>query len=340
MAATVALGRLVSVPLREVWAHESNDFTPWLADTENLSLLADTLNLGPLQLQGTEVPVGNFFIDILARDVDDRTVVIENQFGPTDHTHLGQIMTYLAGQDGGTTVIWIAEAIREEHRAAIDWLNASTIEGFNFFAVEVEALRIGSSPPAPWFNVVAKPNDWSRGVVRATRSADGGPMDDRAKAYSAYWSGFSAFLQERRAPFKMNTSPRDYWCSFGIGRTGFILSVTATFRDRRLGVEIYINHRAAKTAFDLLAADRQVIEAEFGGPLDWQRLDDKKACRIALFRTDMDPNVEAQRPSQYEWFLDQMERFSRVFRDRIRALPLESAVVAESTAASMEAAGN
>ena len=83
-----------------------------------------------------------------------------------------------------------------------------------------------------------------------------------------------------------------------------------------------------------------MIEAEFGGPLDWQRLDDKKACRIALFRTDMDPNVEAQWPSQYEWFLDQMEHFSRVFRDRIRALPLESAVVAESAAASMEAAGN
>jgi Domain of unknown function (DUF4268) len=101
------------------------------------------------------------------------------------------------------------------------------------------------------------------------------------------------------------------------------LSTTATFRDRKLGVEIYINHRAAKTAFDLLEADRQAIEAEFGGPLDWQRMDSKKACRIAVFRTDMDPNIEAQRPCQYEWFLDQMERFSRVFRDRIKALPLD-----------------
>src|SRR6516162_11307593 len=180
MAATVALGRLVSVPLREVWAHESNDFTTWLADTENLSLLADTLNLGPLQLQGTEVPVGNFFIDILARDVDDRMVVIENQFGPTDHTHLGQILTYVAGQEGHATVVWIAEVIREEHRAAIDWLNASTIEGFDFFAVEIQTLRIGTSAPAPRFNVVAKPNDWSRGVIRASRGAAGSQLDDRA----------------------------------------------------------------------------------------------------------------------------------------------------------------
>src|SRR5271165_6274216 len=294
------LGRLVSVPLREVWAHEAKDFTPWLAETENLALLADTLQLGELQLQGTEVAVGNFSIDILARDIESRMVVIENQFGPTDHTHLGQIMTYLAGQDGRATVIWIAESIREEHRAAIDWLNASTIEDFNFFAVEVEALRIGNSTPAPWFNVVAKPNNWSRGVVRATRSADGGPLDDRAKAYVAYWSGF---------------------------------------RDGKLSVEIYISHRAAKRAFDLLEAERDPIEAEFGAKLDWQRLNDKQGCRIAIYRTDLDPRDESQRAVQYEWFLDQMQRFSGVFGNKIRNLPLDEPVDADLAPASAEAAG-
>jgi len=138
------LGRLVSVPLQEVWAHEANDFTPWLAEAENLSLLADTLHLGDLQVEGVEVPVGNFFIDILARDIEGSVVVIENQFGPTDHTHLGQLLTYVAGQEGRATVVWVAETIREEHRAAIDWLNASTIEGFKFFAVELQLLRIGN----------------------------------------------------------------------------------------------------------------------------------------------------------------------------------------------------
>jgi hypothetical protein len=248
------LGRLVSVPLRDVWAHEAKDFTPWLADGENLALLADTLQLGELQLQGTEVAVGNFSIDILARDIEGRMVVIENQFGPTDHTHLGQIMTYVAGQEGHATVIW---TIREEHRAAIDWLNASTVEGFNFFAIEVEALRIGTSSPAPRFNAVAKPNDWSRGVARATRSTAGGQLDDRAKAYISYWSGFGAFLQEKGAPWKILTPSRDHWSNFGVGRSGFVLSVTAGFRDRKLGVEIYINHPAGKRAFDLLEADHR-----------------------------------------------------------------------------------
>jgi hypothetical protein len=95
---------------------------------------------------------------------------------------------------GERAIIWIAEAFREEHRAAIDWLNASTIQGFDFFAVEVEALRIGASSPAPRFNIVSKPNDWSRDVVRVTRSTSNGPMDDRARAYAAYWSGFSVFI--------------------------------------------------------------------------------------------------------------------------------------------------
>jgi hypothetical protein len=301
------LGRLISVSIREVWAHEAKDFTPWLAEPDNLSLLAETLQLGDIQVQGTEVPVGNFFIDILARDIEGRIVVIENQFGPTDHTHLGQILTYVAGQDGQATVIWIAETIREEHRAAIDWLNASTIEGFDFFAVEVEALRIGASPPAPWFNVVAKPNSWSRGVGRATRSMSGGQLDERAKAYIAYWSAFGAFLKDKDAPYRISTTPRDYWCSFRTRRKGFLLVVTAGFRDRRLGVEIYINDPAAKAAFDLLETERQDIEKVFGTKLDWQRMEGKKACRIAVYPTDMDLNAEEQRTRQYEWFLDQCD---------------------------------
>ena len=85
------LGRLVPVPLRQVWAREDSDFTPWLAQAENLSLLAETLSLGPLELQDTELPVGDCCIDILARDDDGNAVVVENQFGLSEHRHLGQI---------------------------------------------------------------------------------------------------------------------------------------------------------------------------------------------------------------------------------------------------------
>jgi hypothetical protein len=336
---TPALGRLVSVPLREVWPREDSDFTPWLADPENLSLLADTLNLPTLEVEGTEVPVVNFRIDILARDDNGRMVVIENQFGLTDHPHLGQIMTYLSGQEGPIMVIWIAEKVREEHRSTMDWLNVNTSSDFNFFAVEVEALKIGESLPAPWFNVISKPNDWSRDVARRTRGVEEGHLDESAKAYLSYWSAFSAFLRDKQSPLKLLSNPRygSYQRFGNIGRSGFVLNANASFRDHRLIVGMYIDHRAHKRAFDLLEDQKETIDAEFGAPLEWDRMDDKKFSSIAVRQNDMDPNVEADRPRQFDWLLDQMERFTRVFRHRVNALSLDGSIDSAPLPASIEA---
>lgn len=316
-----ALGRLESVPLREIWAREDTDFTPWLADGDNLSLLGDTLQLGNLQVQGTEVPVGNCFIDILARDIEGRIVVIENQFGPTDHTHLGQFLTYVAGQEGQATVIWIAEKIREEHRAAIDWLNAATVEDFDFFAVEIEALRIADSPVAPRFNVVAKPNNWTRGLGRATRAAASAPPDERQKAYMAYWSRFAEFLKGRQAPFRMPDSlPRSTWCGFGhIGRRGYTLTATSSLAGPKRAVGLYIAGQVALAECEPLWHARDEIEDEFGAALDWRR--NPKSVAIEIIRFDLAGKPEDE---QFIWFVDQMERFERVFRPRIESLPADS----------------
>ena len=89
------LGTLKNVNLREAWSHEAQDFTPWLAD--NLDRLSAAIGI-PLELEGQEVSVDSFSADILARNPqNDSRVLIENQLEQTDHTHLGQILTYLAG---------------------------------------------------------------------------------------------------------------------------------------------------------------------------------------------------------------------------------------------------
>lgn len=93
------------------------------------------------------------------------TIVIENQLEQSDHTHLGQILTYLAGLKA-KTVIWIAPEFRTPHLSAIRWLNERTIEGFSFFAIRVRVVRIGDSPVAPIFEVVEQPNDWDRAVTK------------------------------------------------------------------------------------------------------------------------------------------------------------------------------
>jgi RecB family endonuclease NucS len=74
---------------------------------------------GDLEVQGQETRVGQYRADILCRDTrDDTFVLIENQLERTDHTHLGQLLTYAAGLDA-VTLVWIVERFSEEHRAAL-----------------------------------------------------------------------------------------------------------------------------------------------------------------------------------------------------------------------------
>lgn len=155
-----SLGELVEVPLREIWSDEAASFTPWLAKPEHLKKLGDTLGM-ELEPEDEEVSVGPFSADILCKDtVDGSWVVIENQIEKTDHRHLGQILTYAAGL-GAKTLVWVASKFTEEHRAALDWLNEHTSDEISFFGLEIEVWRIGDSAPAPKFNIVCKPNDWS-----------------------------------------------------------------------------------------------------------------------------------------------------------------------------------
>ena len=166
---TQGLGRLEPVvDLRSIWATEDQDFTPWLAQSENLIILSDTLGM-EVATEGTEQGVGPFRADILCRNTqDDSLVLIENQLERTDHNHLGQLLTYAAGLQT-VTIIWVAAIFTDEHRAAVDWLNEITDERFRFFGLEIELWRIGDSVAAPKFNVVAKPNEWTRFVGKATR---------------------------------------------------------------------------------------------------------------------------------------------------------------------------
>lgn len=162
------LGTLETVDLRKAWHHEAHSFTPWLA--AHLDALASAIGI-PLELEGREVAVDTFSADILARNTSDGSLVlIENQLEVTDHSHLGQVMTYLAGLEA-QMVIWIAKDFRDAHLSAVNWLNEHTVDPFAFFAVRVKVVRIGNSPLAPVFELLAKPNEWERQLQSKTQQA-------------------------------------------------------------------------------------------------------------------------------------------------------------------------
>ena len=158
------LGRLTPVDdLREAFPKEDAHFTRWLTET-NLDLLSEALGI-ELQLDSTQTNVGGFRADIVATNIADGSkVVIENQLNYSDHSHIGKAITYAAGLSA-STVVWIAKKIREEHRAALDWLNSATNIDTRFIGIEVKLWKIEESKMAPQLVIVSQPNDWTRGPV-------------------------------------------------------------------------------------------------------------------------------------------------------------------------------
>jgi hypothetical protein len=192
---TKNLGRLEKVTLREAWFSECNDFTPWLAEEENLKLLGETIGI-ELELESKEKDVGPFRADILCKDTaNDSWVLIENQLERTDHSHLGQLITYASGLNA-VTIVWIAERFTEEHRAAMDWLNERTDEKINLFGLEIELWRIGDSPIAPKFNIISQPNDWARTVQQAA-AATGGEVSEHKQLQLKFWTAFRDYMEEK-----------------------------------------------------------------------------------------------------------------------------------------------
>ncbi len=149
----MSIGKIEKVDLRDVWKHEAKDFTTWLAS--NLEYLQDILDIN-LELDEVEkkLDLSNYSIDILAADDDGEAVVIENQLERSNHTHLGQILTYSVNQEA-KTIIWICKEPRQEHINVINWLNEETDKQIYF--LKVEAFKIGHSKPAPYFSVICAP---------------------------------------------------------------------------------------------------------------------------------------------------------------------------------------
>lgn len=320
------LGRLERVPLREVWKSESRDFTPWLAQEENLGLLGETVGLD-LELEKQEQEVGAFRADLLCKNtLDDSWVLIENQIERTDHTHLGQILTYAAGLEA-VTVIWVAETFTDEHRAALDWLNEITEEKFTFFGLEIELWRIGDSNPAPKFNAVSKPNDWSR-TVQASAGARG-ELSDHKQLQLRFWTAFKEHMEAKGSPVRCQKPLPQQWMNHALGRSGFHLVSIVSLLNSETGVkgpeiraDLYLDGPNAKRQFAALESRKPEIEGALGFPLTWHNPENKLACRAGT-RRDADFRDESLWPEQFEWLRQRLEKMDAVFRPIVRELTVE-----------------
>lgn len=302
------LGDIEPVEPRAVWASEPRDFTPWLLD--NAERLGRALGI-ELELHAAEHPVGGYSLDLIGQDLtNDAVLMVENQLESTDHTHLGQVLTYAAGT-GATTIVWIATSFRDEHRQALDWLNEQTGEDTHFFGVVLSLVRIGTSAPAPLFEVVAKPNDWQKRVRSATRT---GSVSARSEKYRSFWAAYLDRQATEHSEWGRRGTPQPAnWMSFGGPFPGTQINPSFA-QGGRLRHELYIdrgNGEANLALFEFLRDRRETLDAAYGQPLEFDPIEGRRACRIATYLDEGTIDDEDHWTTYLDWFLDAGERMRR-----------------------------
>ena len=300
------LGSLEVMDPRSVWAHEARDFTPWLF--ANADRLAEKLGI-EIELEAMEQPVGGSFLDLLGRDQSHGVVlIVENQLTESDHVHLGQLLTYAAGT-GASTIVWITTRVRDEHRQALTWLNEHTDIDTAFFGIELRLVRIGDSLPAPDFDVVVMPNDWLTSVRRMTGAgADGGAKGER---YREFWAKLLDRVQREHPDWTRASPPAQNWLWMPSPIRG--CGANAVFGHHDIRVELYIDRPSVadcEAVFDALYEQRAAFEATYGRSLEWNRMANRKACKVA--ESAVGDVVEIDEHDRYvAWFVDGLERMRR-----------------------------
>jgi len=306
------LGKLEKVPIKKVWPKEPYDFTPWLAN--HIDLLADELGLDidadSLKPVETEVKVGSFSADIVAQDNTGNKIVIENQYGNTDHDHLGKVITYAAGIDA-KTIVWVSENIREEHQKTIEFLNNNTTDTLNFFLVQIEAYKIGDSKPAPKFNLIEGPNEWARAVRGA--SGETGKIGDLPLIKLNFWQQVRDLGMEKYPGLKWRKASKDHWYDMSVGSRISHISMQVNSKNPAKVLVSYEfwPHSKDKSAYDFVFSSKSDIEAELNQQLIWDKFENKQYSKISAEHLG-NYREDNQQKELVKWIVDMAEKFSRI----------------------------
>lgn len=301
------ISRLDYVNIREIWQHEAADFTTWLA--ENIDYLNDKLGF-TLNVLETEKQIGSFNVDIYCEDEQGNSVIIENQLERTDHSHLGQILTYAVGVEA-KNIIWISPDPRIEHVEVIEWLNEVTPVDIRWYLIKLEAVKIDDSPVAPLFSIVAEPSQ----EIKAT----GKEKKDVAERYQKriqFWEGLLLVLNKKTNLFRNISPSRDNWLAAGTGKSGVYYQII--IRMNSAAIQLAIDKSKAgeqnKRIFDHLYGKKNEIEESFGKEISWRRMDNQISSRIEYNIDCCGLNNKSTWEQGYEIIAEKLVKWDEVFR--------------------------
>jgi hypothetical protein len=309
------LGILKTVTARQKWTNEARDFTPWLAN--NISELNKALGL-ELEVENTEVAVGPYSADILAKDTGTgKYVIIENQLEKTNHDHLGKAITYASVLDA-STIIWIATDFTEEHKKALDWLNDHTSDEISFYGVQVELWQIDNSNAALKFNIISKPNQAVRQAARSKATDD---LSESRKFQFEFWNKFKEKLSATKKIPSLQTPRPQYWFDVSLGKSNIHISNTCNTDVNTVGIRVYIGNKISDTMLPFLESRKSEIETAIGQQLQWNPNPDNRDKVIMLLHpTDFNDPIKINEAQ--DWLVNYTIKFRDVFSKLVTQAPI------------------
>ena len=304
------------VDVHNMWQDEALDFTPWLA--ANIGLLSDALGL-KLEHPKQEEPVGPFRCDILASEVGSGiNVAIENQLETTDHSHLGQLLTYAAGLEAEIAV-WVAPNFLYEHAMALRRLNTWTSSGLRVYGVRVMVSKTGAALEPRLCSVVGPADYWNERLILAQ-----GAMDPRKLQFDAFFRPLVAELLTadfaakainhfnytgRRFPSERN--PGIWYAASLEGNIDAWVTLHISTADQAL----------TKQVFKELMQNQGDIEASIDlGPAQewhWRPHPNFLFSSINIRRDGCIDDPQEKQKETGTWMLDMLPRFKEVFESRV-----------------------
>lgn len=301
------LGKIEEVALRKIWSNEASDFTPWLAEQDNLNILSEVLGLNLIDPE-QEVSVGSFSADIRCKTDDySRTVIIENQIEDSNHDHLGKTIVYASGVDA-SVIIWIVKNARPEHISAVEWLNEHTDGDIGFFLVEIHAIKIGDSDPAPQFKVVTQPNEY----VKSVKISGDKELSRSQIGRYEFWSQMNAYMEESGIKLSIRKPSYEHWYDFRLGSSKYNLTVNLLDNENKIRIALWIGNN--KEIFDNLFKNKDTIESAYGAKLEWDRKELRAASWVADYINGFSFDNQSNWRELQERIITKVLNFQKTFK--------------------------
>ena len=308
-------GQLRRMEPTDVWDDEKA-FSDWLADDVESLGEAMGIEIDSESVQ-REASVGALSADITCFEADGETsVIIENQVGKTNHDHLGKVITYAAGLERssknqtGAKIIWIGHKFRDEHLAALEWLNEKTDDNTIFFGIEVDCLQIDDSRLVPNFSLVAKPNDWSRNLTREARET---PLT-RAQALNRdFWDQARTYIANNGIRiYPPDKDKQGKWLRRQIeGKTYFVVNIS---NPGSIQINLHFEDHDGEACFQHVDQNIQVaLDCLIGGVM-WERRPGTNRLVMNCLSQDFDLNDREQWPGAIMWFCENLVALDAAFK--------------------------